>query len=133
MAVISVKKLGYCKYEFKPTTGTNGQIIIPSNWTNPDDVANGRAVQFSFSYEWDGNDCSITNIAWRPGKVVYDQEANTRSFSNEALESSGFKQNNCITITFGTQHPTMGTENYISGNYSHTPQTTSLSIQNVSQ
>lgn len=62
---------------------------MPENWKNPDDIKEGRGVQLSFQYTWNGTSCTINNITWKPGKIIID-ENNNRSFSAEALSDTGF-------------------------------------------
>lgn len=86
----TISRIGYCKY-IVPEGGPTG------TFTEPLDVIEGRGVNFSFNYSWSGNDCTISKVRWKPGKIEYNSATHARSFVQEGLESEGFHSTNDIS------------------------------------
>ena len=91
MPEITISKIGFCKYRF------NGET--PENWTVPEDVQEGRGVQFWFTYFWEGNTCKINNIKWKPIKFTIDDQ-NNKIVEWNALVDDNFKKPDKVTIIF---------------------------------
>lgn len=68
----TISKIGFCKYKGTLPTNNEGNTIFPI------DINEGRGVQFSFDYSWSGDDCTITDIRWRPARIVLNEETNER-------------------------------------------------------
>lgn len=68
----TISKIGFCKYKGTLPIDNEGNTIFPI------DINEGRGVQFSFNYSWSGDNCTITNIRWRPARIVLNEETNER-------------------------------------------------------
>ena len=87
----TISQIGYCKYII-PEEGSSNF----SETAYAQDVIKGRGVNFSFNYSWSGNNCTISEVRWKPGKIEYDSVTHERSFVQEGLESNGFQSANNI-------------------------------------
>lgn len=87
----TISQIGYCKYII-PEEGSSNF----SETAYAQDVIKGRGVNFSFNYSWSGNNCTISEVRWKPGKIEYDSITHERSFVQEGLESNGFQSANNI-------------------------------------
>jgi len=89
----TISKIGFCKYK-----GT-----LPEGTSIPADIINQNGVQFTFTYDWEGDLCSIIEIKWRPVKIeIVNGE---RTVTNVTFSETGFKkhrndQNVIFTIDF---------------------------------
>ena len=76
---ITISKIGFCKYRGNLTS-------IPT------DIENGHGIQLTFSYEWNGDNCTINNIKTRPVEIQLTGEGRQVTILNDGLVENVFKK-----------------------------------------
>ena len=79
--------MGYARYRPKLREGTT-EINLPTGFTAHTDATSNLLVNFTITYEWTSStNCKISEIAWKPGKIVLNSE-NVREIVDESFTAN---------------------------------------------